>query len=450
MSVSPENETLSGYIHLVDERAKALFQDAEDSHVRSPEFIQTALEELRLALEELRVAEEEVRCQNEELFATQQTLADERQRYQELFDFAPDGYVITDLHATIREANCAVAKLLNIEQRHLYGKPLSSFIAENHLRTFRTLLNHLPGLKRIEEWEIQICPGQGDVFDAALTAEVVRDLAGNPVSFRWMVRDITLRKKTEAQLQEAHLQNLELLEANRAKNQFISTLSHELRTPLTAVIGFSELLMRRLRVYQESQLMKMAESIFRNGKHLLILVEEMLDFAKLQSNRLQLHPSILDLNDLGRATVNEMRSLAEQKGLHIEFRVPEKPVIIKSDCHRLRQVLINLLSNAIKFTQRGSVTVEVKELPGEKVELLVRDTGIGIDPSHQARIFNEFWQVNQTTTRSYSGTGLGLAITKSLVDLMQGTISVNSQLGKGTVFSIVLPRAFSESSPKVV
>lgn len=434
-------EEITQQIVTVSQHTRGLLAVAKDTPWRQPQLVMICLQELQLALEELRIAEEELCSQNEALLLTQQALEAERQRYQDLFEFAPDGYIVTDRYGAVREANRAAIELLGVGHRYLIGKPLVNFVPEEQRRAFRSVLNQLPTIQRVQEWEIEMVGRKGTAFDAAVTVEAVRGEQGEAIAFRWLVRDITARKQAEEQLRQVQMQNMQLLEADRLKSQFIATLSHELRTPMNAILGFSELLLRQFQQHhQEPQFNKMVERIFSNGRHLLKLIEEMLDFSRLKAHRLELHLEPFDLAEFAKEIIEELHPLADQKLLDFEVYIAPSNLLIINDPTRLRQVITNLVSNAIKFTEAGSVRVEIQELPEDRVQISVKDTGIGIDPTDQSRIFQEFWQVNQSTTRRYEGTGLGLAIVYALVQLMQGTITVESEPGKGTLFQIELPR----------
>jgi signal transduction histidine kinase len=224
------------------------------------------------------------------------------------------------------------------------------------------------------------------------------------------------------------------------KSQFLATMSHELRTPLNAIIGFSQLLLRRGKVALSPQQRDMVERIFHNGKHLLELLNEILDFSKIEAGRLDLKPECFSLATVINATVEELRSLAEEKHLSVQVQMNLSNSRVYNDPQRLRQVLVNLLSNAIKFTDRGTVCVEVGELSADWVAITVRDTGIGIAKEKLQQIFEPFRQIDQTTTRRYAGTGLGLAITDSIVQVMRGCIVVESTPGEGSMFRVELPR----------
>ncbi|KAM3099589.1 PAS domain-containing sensor histidine kinase [Phormidesmis sp. 146-35] len=422
------------------QRTEETFQELKGAPEHQSQALLNCLEELHVSLEELQVAQDELCQQQNAILEAQDAIESERQRYCELFEFAPDGYLITDRFGAIREANRAAAILLKINPDYLLGKPIVNFVPEANRRAFRNILGELPILNRVQEWEVPLQNREHTRFEAAITVETVRDPRGEVLGLRWLIRDITARKQAEEQLQQTQIQNLQLLEADRLRRQFIATVTHELRTPMNAILGFSKLLLRQFQDQGQRRESDMLERVLRNGQHLLLLIEDILDFSKLQANRLELSQQAFDLNQLMQAIVEELNPLAEQKSLDFQLHLPPDAIEIVNDRLRLRQIVINLLSNAIKFTDAGSVSLEVLNLPEGRIAIVIRDTGIGIDELNQAQIFREFWQVDQTHTRLHGGTGLGLSITKALVELMQGAISVESQVGVGTTFRVEIPR----------
>jgi signal transduction histidine kinase len=184
----------------------------------------------------------------------------------------------------------------------------------------------------------------------------------------------------------------------------------------------------------------MADRIFSNGKTLLNLVNDILDMSTIESHHLELLPSYFNLTELVTEVASELRLFAERKRLELKLIIRLEQPIVYNDRHRLKQVLTNLVSNAIKFTDQGYVRVEMRSLARNGIEILVSDTGIGISEKQLEYIFQPFRQGNQSIKRRHSGTGLGLAITYSLVNMMEGFITVCSELGKGTTFRIQIPR----------
>ncbi len=245
-------------------------------------------------------------------------------------------------------------------------------------------------------------------------------------------------------------QNLQLIEAARLKSQFLATMSHELRTPMNAVIGFAQVLLRQRTADLTPTQVDMVERILNNGKNLLALINDILDLSKIEAGRLELKQEEFDLMSLIAATIAELRPLAEQKHLLLHLlRVGLDSLMIINDSTRVRQILVNLLSNAIKFTSAGSVEVKVSEIAPAQVLISVKDTGVGIAQSELEHIFEEFRQVDQTTTRQQGGTGLGLAITSSLVSMMKGSITVETKLGIGSTFHVLLPRYIEVPEPPI-
>ena len=244
-------------------------------------------------------------------------------------------------------------------------------------------------------------------------------------------------QELESQRQQIQTQNLKLREAAQLKSHFLATMSHELRTPMNAIIGFSQLLQRqKLNEFQ----LDMVGRIFNNGNNLLALINDILYLSKIEAGHLDMKLEKLNLSSLLNVTIAELRSLSEQKGIDLVMQAQLSNDIIVTDRTRLRQIIVNLISNALKFTDSGSVTIEAKQVGDDRITIIVRDTGIGIEPENIPYIFEEFRQIDQSTTRRHSGTGLGLAITKRLIQMMSGYITVTSQPGKGSAFRIDLPR----------
>jgi len=403
-----------------------------------------ALAELETALEELRVAEEEMRVQNDQLAIANIQIQAENRRYHDLFEFAPDGYLVTDSAGLIREINYAAAKLLNVSQNYLTGKPITNYVQLNERQAFRARLNQLHDTDRLTEWEVKISPRLAATIDASLTVAISRDHQGRPTSLRWLMRDITARKKAEETLREVQLQNLQLQENARLKSHFLAIMSHELRTPMNAIVGFSQLLLRQQNSPLAKNQQNMVERIFSNGKHLLKLIEDILQAAKIEANSLELIPQNFNLVELINEIKAEYNSLTKQKNLDFEVHLDLANLIAINDSDRLRQVLVNLLSNAIKFTDVGGVKIKAWELPLDQIAISISDTGIGIAEKNIKDIFIEFHQINQTITRQHGGTGLGLAISDRLVKLMGGKIEVESKLNQGSTFTIILPRSVNQ------
>jgi len=224
--------------------------------------------------------------------------------------------------------------------------------------------------------------------------------------------------------------------ASKAKSEFLATMSHEIRTPMNGVLGMADLL---LGTELTDRQRRFAETVRRSGETLLAIISDILDFSKIEAGKLDLETVDFDLRDLLEDLVMVLSERASNKGLELVCALPpEMHSAYRGDPARLRQILTNLVANAIKFTEHGEVVVQaetVREMEGEaEVRFEVRDTGIGIAQENQGRIFNSFTQADSSTTRRYGGTGLGLAISKNLVEMMGGTIGLESEVGKGSTF----------------
>lgn len=256
---------------------------------------------------------------------------------------------------------------------------------------------------------------------------------------------LLLRKNHELkrQQQQIELQNHKLAEVSRLKSEFLATMSHELRTPMNSITGFAQLLLRPFPEPLSPQQADMVQRIFSNAQHLLTMLNEILDFSKIEAGQVQLQLQKFDLAQLVQITVEELRSLALEKDLNLDVIIEMENSWVINDPKSLRQILVNLLSNAIKFTDIGGVIVKLYETDNDQIGLEVKDTGIGIAPEQIPCIFEAFRQVNQTTTKRHYGTGLGLAIVDSIITLMQAEKRVESEIGKGSTFTIEFPRYLS-------
>jgi signal transduction histidine kinase len=243
-------------------------------------------------------------------------------------------------------------------------------------------------------------------------------------------------EKTQQQIQ---IKDVQLSATAKLKSQFLATTSHELRTPLNVILGLSQVLLRQRTATLSAQQEDMVRRVLSNGNQLLEIIDDMLFLATVQNGCISLQPQEFNVATLILTTVDEHRSLAAEKSLNLQVDINLDNPLLFNDSARLRQVLVKLLLNAIKFTETGNITVKAWKTAADRIAITVQDSGIGIEASNLEYIFEQFRQVDQTNTRQYGGTGLGLAITKSLVELMQGTISVTSELGKGSTFCVELP-----------
>ena len=228
------------------------------------------------------------------------------------------------------------------------------------------------------------------------------------------------------------------LVANRAKAEFLAVMSHELRTPLNAIIGYAGLMDAGVAGPLNDVQREQAKRIAMSAQHLLQLIEEILGYARIEAGKEEVHPENVDLGEVAREVVAMVEPLAVAKGLQFHVRLPEAPLNAHTDARKVRQILLNLLSNAVKFTERGEVELRLRASDGTAL-FQVRDTGIGIAAEHLTKVFDPFWQVQQSTTRRVGGTGLGLSVARRLAVLLGGNLTAESSIGVGTTFDLELP-----------
>ena len=394
------------------------------------------LEELTTTLEELQVADEELRERNEELVASQQAVEAERQRYQDLFELAPDGYVVTDARGIILEANRAAAALLHLRQDFLIGKPLIVFVVGKDRQALHAYVTRLQQqLSTAQEWEAFIQPRSGEPFPATFTVGLVRDPQGKVVALRWLLRNATERKKIAEELRLAK----EAAEAaNQAKSEFLAIVSHELRTPLGVILGYEDLLLEGAFGPLTTEQTSVIQRVNRNANELHDLIAALLDLNRLEVDQLPIDFQEVHTSDFLTRIKEETEGLQEQSGLTFEWRIPDNLPFLRTDPGKLKMVIKNLLSNAVKFTQKGSVTVTAQHHENG-VEVSIADTGVGIPREALTLIFEPFWQANGSMTRRFGGVGLGLHIVQRMLNILGGTVTVASEVDRGSTFRVWIP-----------
>ena len=383
------------------------------------------------------------------------------ERFRAFAESASDAAFSIDEHSIIIYANPAVERIFGYRPDEIVGRPLTLLIPERLRDAHRAgVERHLRTGKRNIPWEGVELPalhrsGQEvpvEISFGSYTMEGHRYFTG-------MVRDITdrLRQKellenTAAELEaavedlrarteESEAARIEAEEADRAKSDFLAIISHELRTPLNAIIGYTDLLLSGIPEPLPDPARGHVDRVRGASQHLLELIEEILSFSNIEAGGERVRVESVDLPELIRDVADIAEPLAARKGLVLRVSAPDD-ARVETDPAKVRQILLNLLSNAVKFTDEGEIELS-GEVANGGVLLRVRDTGIGIRSEHLPRVFDAFWQAETAATRRQGGTGLGLAVSRKLAQLLGGDIAVESAPGKGSTFTVLLPRTRS-------
>jgi signal transduction histidine kinase len=249
---------------------------------------------------------------------------------------------------------------------------------------------------------------------------------------------IGLERKVVERTKELTRVNQKLAEASEHKSRFLANVNHELRTPLSSIIGYARLLRRETEGHISSLQRENLEDLLRNAERLLALIDSLLDLAKIESGKMEVHPEPVQIDELVQSAVTTVEPMLNKEQIRLVCDVPIDIAPVYTDGEKLRQIVLNLLGNAAKFTDRGEIKISACQVNGD-FKLAVADTGIGIDNADLARIFEEFDRGRLASEGQYHGTGLGLAIVKRLVDLLGGSVAVESEVGKGSIFTVTIP-----------
>jgi PAS domain S-box-containing protein len=393
-----------------------------------------------------------------DIFAERQVNLQSYLRFRDLLEAAPNAIFEVDCDGTIGLLNAAAEKMFGYPREELLGQVIEVLVPESlrsQHRAHRSVYAAHPVTRPMGiGMELFARRKDGSQFPVEISLSPTGSSRVIAV-----VRDITDRKQAEAQINAMHQQFTEELEAknrqleirnreveraNRLKSEFLASMSHELRTPLHTIIGFADLLNEELKGPLNADQKRFVRHIQQDSRHLLELINDILDISKIESGKLELHFEIFRVADAIGETIDGLRPLAAQKKLEIRQKF-HPDLKVSADRVRFKEIFYNLITNAIKFTpENGQITIECGKV-AEDLFFSVRDTGIGIDPSEQQAIFDTFYQVGATTRGVREGTGLGLAITKRLVEMHGGRIWVESTPGEGSRFQFVLPHVHAQT-----
>jgi PAS domain S-box-containing protein len=370
-------------------------------------------------------------------------IAAARKKYEDLYENAPAMYHTLSAEGLILECNLTEVRELGYARESLVGRKFEDFITPASRDEFARKIQRLKNGENVES-EIDIIKADGNIITVRYTAIGVYNGSSEQhwlTNIRETMLDITERKKLEREVTQQNTRlasaNRELEKASRLKSEFLATMSHELRTPLNSIIGFSSMLLDA-RFVDEAMQKTSLEYIMKSGHNLLSLINDILDISKIEAGRMVLNMESVYLDDVITSVAATTSSLLKPDVKLLVEKKGEAPMpTVWGDVARVQQILLNLTSNAAKFTDKGTITI-ITEQNENSVLISVKDSGIGISEENFKIIFEEFRQVDQTTTRKYEGTGLGLSISQRLARMMGGDITVQSKVGEGSTFTLAL------------
>ncbi|EIC23555.1 transporter substrate-binding domain-containing protein [Thiorhodovibrio frisius] len=364
-------------------------------------------------------------------------------KYQRLVDDIGGQFIVYahDEHGILTNVSKNVERVFGLTQAECIGQSFADvvdWLPESLELAWANLAYVLQSGEALPPWEIEFHRPDGQIGTILVISKPAKDEAGKVTSIEGLVEDITERKLAAEDLRLAK----EAAEsANQAKSAFLANMSHELRTPLNAVLGYAQILQRDATLTEMQQ--QGIDIINRSGDHLLTLINDVLDLAKIEAGYLECLPTPCRLQDVLRELCEPFQLRANEKGLAFRYRAGVLPKIVELDAKRLRQICMNLLGNAVKFTERGEVSLEANYQAGALI-LQVTDTGIGIPAAMREAVFEPFIQAGEAHQKQ-QGTGLGLAISRSLVSNMGGHIELDSQEGRGSCVTLSIPAPVLES-----
>ncbi|PHM07608.1 PAS domain-containing sensor histidine kinase [Nostoc sp. 'Peltigera malacea cyanobiont' DB3992] len=439
-------DDLALQIENMRKRVALLQRQSEQQEVQADiELVTAVFKEVYLALEELQLVNEDLKQQNEELSNTQQALVAESQRYQELFEEVPDAYFVTDTKGIIQEANSAATTLLNISKSLLLGKSIGIFVVEKEVIAFHLKLTHLrdraqfPDWK-MQEWEVNLRPRDKTPIMAAVKVAAIRNQSSELVSLRWLLRDIGESKRTQAKLQWAEEAMRQALakerEFSELKSRLLTITSHEFRTPLATIHSSAELLEHYRHLWSEERQQTHLRRIQASVMHITQLLNDVLVLSQDETGKLEFNPTPINLVEFCRDLLEELQQ-SDRSQHAIVFNSECQCTPANLDAKLLRQILSNLFSNCLKYSPIGSTVRFSVTTANEQAIFQTQDSGIGIPAADIEHIFEPFHRASNTA--NIPGMGLGMSIVKQAVDLHGGEITVESAIGTGTTFTVILP-----------
>jgi PAS domain S-box-containing protein len=386
----------------------------------------------------------------------------ERDRLNLILENVADPILVTDDRSNIILMNKEAEQLFEADDSASWERASTVQANDTKFTTFISDFTISPALARREQMKLHV-PDTGIELPIEVVSGKILNRRGEPLAIVSVLHDLTEQAENErlyeelktfsSQLEERiqaatadlaeqntrlQWQSRELEKANRLKSEFLASMSHELRTPINALIGYASLMLDRiygdLTPRQEEGLNRIQNA----AQHLLALINDILDLAKIEAGRMPLHLDDVKLGDIMTEITQQIEPMVKKKQLTLKVELPSSDLTLHTDRTKVKQILLNLLSNAVKFTHHGGISVTVSK-DEEDLRFDVRDTGIGIREADLESIWEDFRQVDQSRTREFGGTGLGLSITRKLVDALGGHVFAESTFGKGSTFTVVLP-----------
>ena len=361
-----------------------------------------------------------------------------------IIESSDDAIIGKDLNGIILSWNKGAERLYGYRAQEVVGHPISLLIPPELSDDLPGILSRLQRGERITQHETVRMKKDGTRVAVSVTISPIRESSGAVIGASSIARDLTDRKRMEdlsRKNEELVQQYRRVQEVNRLKSEFLANMSHELRTPLNAIIGFTEMIYDGFVGQTSDAQHEYLGDVLSSSRHLLQLISDVLDLAKIEAGKMTFLPEPVDLDELVGEVRNILRPLTAGKRMHMEVEIDSRLGVVTVDPAKLKQVLYNYLSNAIKFTpEEGQITIRMRAEGEDTFRLEVEDSGRGIQPEDLGRLFVEFQQLDAGLTKQYQGAGLGLALTRRIVEAQGGRVGVHSTPHRGSTFFAILPR----------
>lgn len=390
----------------------------------------------------IKSSEEKYRLLSEEL---EEKVKERTAEVRDLYDRAPTGYHSLDPNGNYRMINQTELDWLGYTREEVIGRHITEFLTPRSIQDFKGIYPIFMERGWVKDLELDFIRKGGSILQALINSTAIKDANGRYLYNRSTVFDNTEKKKAEVALQESRdalgVANIALAKASKLKDEFLASMSHELRTPLTGILGLSEALQMETYGDLNDLQRKALANLEQSGRHLLDLINDILDLSKIEADKLELANELCGVSDICQASIQLTKGMAHQKHMLVNFSTSVPMAVVWADPRRFKQMVVNLLSNSIKFTpDGGQLGIEVTGSEEEQLlKVTVWDKGAGIKQEDMGKLFKPFTQLDTSLTRSQTGTGLGLSLVSRLAEMHGGSISVESKVGEGSRFTICLP-----------